>query len=237
MINYYVTHSLSSTYYKNKAAEYNKYASVYKVGPTFYIGHGQSLAYNTSGSNPGLYINGDTLNGKMRNDGYNSLIHINSDTLVPDKSYSFQLQQWGTAKYTFHQLTFDNSGNFYCAAKTSYKGNSELMLFKGKFDGDSVSVQQSKQRIYPFIDSKSLQSVSYNKSNNRLYVIANDAYISLPLNKWDALSASDIDYSVLNVKRETEDMEFNSSSDGDAGIPYLLLNRSPELLKGTNTNF
>lgn len=237
MVNYYVTHALSSQYYKNKAAEYNKYASVYKVGPTFYLGHGQSLAYNANGTKPGLYISGDTLNGKLRNDGYNSLIHINPNTLTPDKSYSFHLQQWGTANYTFHQLTFDDAGNFYCASKTSYKGSSELMLFKGSFDGNGVTVTQSKQRIYPFIDSGSLQSVSYNDNNDRLYVIANDAYISLPVNKWNSWKSSDIDYTVINSKRETEDMEFNSSPNGDARIPYLLLNRSPELLKGTSANF
>ena len=98
-------------------------------------------------------------------------------------------------------------------------------------------VQQSKQRIYPFVDRGSLQSVSFNSANGRLYVVANDAYLSLPVHKWDSWNAKDIVYTVLNSKRETEDMEFNSASNGDAGIPYLLLNRSPELLKGTSTNF
>lgn len=238
LVNYYVTHALSSKYYKNKAVEYSKYASTYKVGPTFYMGHGQSLAYNANGKNQGLYVVGDTVNGKMNNNGNNKLIHVNPNTLVPDKEYDFQLQQFGgPTNYNLHQLTFDNAGNFYSASKTEYQGFAELMLFKGSFTGNGVTVEQSKQRIYPFVDSGTLQSVSYNVKNGRLYAIANDAYISLPVNKWNSWKTTDIDYTVLNSTRETEDMEFNSSSNGDAGVAYLLLNRSPELLKGTSSNF
>jgi hypothetical protein len=75
------------------------------------------------------------------------------------------------------------------------------------------------------------QSISINHKNNRLYLVSDGVFYSMPLNKLisGTLSADDFYYTVLSTNREFEGLSFDSY-----GIAYLLVLRGTEVLISNN---
>ena len=76
------------------------------------------------------------------------------------------------------------------------------------------------------------QALAYNKRRNRLYMIADDSVISVPVSRLGKLRKSDVQATQFSAKREFEGMQFTSD-----GSSYLLVNKGAEILKGTTKSF
>lgn len=197
-----------------------------KSGSTFTVGHGQSLAYNPQ--TPGyLWMWEDV--GK--NDP--KLLLIKQSTLKPVKAYNFRLEAYGRKVAYPNNLAFDNDGYFYYyqIQKNPSAGTSpgSLKIFIGKIVNDKVQM-----KISPIVIKNRpgyySQSISYNPANDRLYLISDGAFTTLPVKNLrnNQLSVNDIQYTVLKSKREIEGIAFDKK-----GYGYLLTSRAAEILKTT----
>jgi len=198
-----------------------------KVGPTFKIGHGQSLAYNPKDKY--LYMwQDDSVSTNLK------MLKISPKTLKPVTLYKFSLYYYNHKIKTLHNLAFDNDGNFYvdqiqASVAQSYKfPKNSIKIISGQISGNTVKAKillslKNRPGTYG-------QSISYNPYTNRLFLVSDGVFYSLPVDKMlqGTITTADLQYTVLNTKREFEGIAY--SSDGKLN---LLLVRGPEVLTST----
>ncbi|MDN5576244.1 MAG: hypothetical protein L0G32_09805 [Pediococcus sp.] len=106
-----------------------------------------------------------------------------------------------------------------------------MKSFKGKIYTKSVKFKLVMQGI-KYAPGPRTQSLAYNKKRNRLYMIADDSVISVPVSKLGKLKKSDVQSTQFSAKREFEGMQFTSD-----GSSYLLTNKGAEIMQGSTKSF
>ena len=112
--------------------------------------------------------------------------------------------------------------------KNSY--GKDTLIYRGKFNkkGTKVSSISLVQEITHAIGSQD-QGLAYSGSNNKLFLIYDNAFMSIPVKKLNhKMSLKTLNFTVLNsdVRRESEGMGIRSDGKG-----YLVMNRFAEATK------
>jgi hypothetical protein len=181
------------------------------------FGHGAAVAYNPK--DKCLWFTSAT--GKATT----NLQRINMNTLKPDLKIVFKLKS--TVKMG-NNLAFDKKGRCYF---WSYSGGGwapkgSIKIYQGKIPkSHKVKFKLIMQGIRNPI-STNIQSMGYNSKSNRLYLVSNQAIMSVPVSKLGKLKNKDVKVSVFTGKREYEGISFDQQGTG-----YLLVNKYSELLK------
>lgn len=213
---------------QNQNTTYKRVLKAVKVGPKFKnLGHGQSLAYNPKDSSHLWFVGTGLVAGNHVSTKANFQC-VKISTLKPDKKINFRFKSKSGYIAGGLNLAFDKSGNAYLDSKT---GTRSLKLFKGKIYTKSVKFKLVMQGI-KYAPGPRTQSLAYNKKRNRLYMIADDSVISVPVSKLGKLKKSDVQSTQFSAKREFEGMQFTSD-----GSSYLLTNKGAEIMQGSTKSF
>ncbi|ETY74169.1 hypothetical protein [Lactiplantibacillus fabifermentans] len=206
-------------YNGNMSAQDKTILSYIKVGPQFKSGHVQSLALNPK-TNQLWFI-------KAYKDSYTATAQrLSASTLKPNASVNFTLS---SKVHMGSTLTFDNAGNAYFwtqTASTSWAPKNSVKFYKGSLGSGNVHFKLVMQGLLRAPGS-TLQSVSYNPKNGRLYLVSDESIFSVPASKLGSLSASDVSATNFSGTREFESLVFKHNS--NAG--YLLTNKGPEIMQ------
>lgn len=197
------------------------YACV-KVGPWIKMGHGAAVGYNPKDKH--LWFT--TKTGAYKTD----LQRINMKTFKPDYKINFKMSSYVSMG---NNLTFDKKGNCYFY---SYSGGSSwaprgtIKIYRGK-----INLKKKKKVRFNLVMtgirnkvSNGIQSIGYNPKENRLYLAADSALISVPVTKLNnkKMTKSDVRSVIFKENREFEGISFDSAGNG-----YLLVNKQPELMQ------
>lgn len=210
----------TNAYSKHKATSRDRSLLKYiKEGPTFDIGHGQSLAYNPKDKQ--LWFTRS--NGKAGQ--YGSAVKVSSKTLRPTKQVAYRLVNKQGAKLAVNStLAFDRQGYAYFS---SYSGQRSLRVYRGTMNDHGVHFKLMMQGL-AYRPGQTHQSIAYNPHNDRLYFVSDDAISSVPVKKLRQRQATlkDVHASVFASQREFEGLSFTAAGQG-----YLILNRGAELMR------
>ncbi|MCL2688052.1 MAG: hypothetical protein FWE58_05905 [Methanobrevibacter sp.] len=209
-------------YHGNKLTNKQKrLKNAIKIGPVFNTGHGQSLSINPKTKTLWLWQDdgsGNTL----------KLMRINNETLKQEKIYEVSAKLNNNSINSFRNLAFDSEGNFYTdyVKKTERNPNGYVTIFTGNIENDTVKIKplltiQNRPGTYS-------QSLAVNPSNNRLYLVSDGVFYTLPIEKLRnrTLSPDDFRYYIFDTSREFEGVSFDNK-----GNSYLLVLRGTEVLK------
>ncbi|KZX12184.1 hypothetical protein [Methanobrevibacter curvatus] len=214
---------------KKLNAKLTRIAKAVKVGPTFTTGHGQSLSLNPKDGY--LYMWQDISSSENL-----KLLKIDPKTLKPAKSYDFKLWNLGSKSYVkgVHDLAFDKYGNFY--VEIVYGASQSLptgavKIYQGTINGNKITAKQAPNVLSrgPGAYKQSVgQGIGINPVTNRLFILTDGAFYSMPIDKLmsGTLSKEDMGYTVLNTKREFESITFDAK-----GTAYLFVLRGSEILQ------
>jgi hypothetical protein len=185
------------------------------------IGHGQTLS--TDGQNLYMLRDTDYKHANLRGTGKSIKLYKYDANLNTVQHWSFKLRN-STSKYEYnpHTLAMVDANHFYLGIVGNLSGNykASYIIFKGTINGNKVSVKPAfrvKQKV-----GKYLQSITYSRALNRLYLVGDNSFVGVDLGNYQSYSTK-----IVNNTRETEGMTF----DGADG--YLLFNSYPELVKGS----
>ena len=195
-----------------------------KIGKKFNGGHGQSLSYDPKTKSLWMW----------QDNNYNSsnqkLMKISMKTLKPYLTYKFKAKLGKKYLKAFHNLAFDEKGNFYTDKTIKTKKNplGYSYIFSGRFHNGKIQMKLlTKIKNRPGTYS---QALAINHKNNRIYLVSDGVIYSAPLTKLvkGTINMHDFRYSVFSTKREFEGLSFDNN-----GKAYLLLIRGSEILKST----
>ncbi len=208
---------------------FSKYFDLSKlltISPVTNIGHGQTLSYNPSNNH--VYLAQDDKLGVVGDDFYNQVTEMDAENMNPVHVYRFKLNNKGHY-YAIHTLTFDNDGNAYFGVRGGPKKmKGTYTLFHGTMNESGIQFTPVKGLVkWP---GSFNQGVTYNRNNNRLYLLSNDMIISIPVDevKNDNIQPQDVHYTTFGTNREFESLSFDSS-----GYGYLVVLWRSEVLKST----
>ncbi len=210
----------TNAYSKGKLTSQQKTVmAAMQIGPTFDIGHGQSLALNPRTQQ--LW-----LSRTSGEDGrYGSAVQVSPRTLRPVRTVDYRLVNRAGVKLAVNStLTFDKRGYAYFS---SYSGKRALRVYRGTISKKGVHFNLIMQGL-KYRPGQTHQSIAYNAKNDRLYFISDDAISSVPLAKLNRgqVKPKDVKATVFASSREFEGLSFTGS-----GQAYVLLNRGPELMR------
>lgn len=204
--------------------QYFKLSKIVEVSPVTNIGHGQTLAYNPTNNH--IYIAQDDELGAVGSDFYNQVTEMDAETMQPVHIYRFKLNN-DNNYYAIHTLAFDNDGNAYFGIHQSpAEIKNAYTLFRGTLSGDKISFTPVRGLInWP---ASYNQQVSFNRVNNRIYLLSNDMIVSIPADEVrnDDIQPNDVHYVTFNTNREFENLSFDEN-----GYGYLTMLWRSELLK------
>ncbi|CAI2627425.1 MAG: hypothetical protein M3Z82_08050 [Apilactobacillus sp.] len=204
--------------------QYFQLSKLIEISPVTNIGHGQTLSYNPSNNH--IYIAQDDELGVVGADFYNQVTEMDSDTMRPVHIYRFKLNN-NDHYYAIHTLAFDNEGNAYFGIHQSPDEiKNAYTLFRGTMSGDTISFSPVRGLInWP---ASYNQQVTFNRVNNRLYLLSNDMIVSIPVDEVrnDDIKPQDVHYVTFNTNREFESLSFDEN-----GYGYLMMLWRSELLK------
>ena len=205
---------------KNLTKEQKKIVKGVKKGPIFNIGHGQTLSYNAKTKSLWMLRDDNPDSTKIK------LIHINMKKLKPASIIRFSLSSEGRKITTPRNLAFDRAGNFYFTKGTDKKS---IIIFKNKIIDDKV--YSTRLATITQRPGTYTQVIGINHVTQRLYIVTDGAFYTVPLVKLNAgtLEPNDLHYTVLATKREFEGIAFDSD-----GKTYLLFIRGTEVLKSNS---
>ncbi|WKN28269.1 hypothetical protein MUB42_03345 [Apilactobacillus kunkeei] len=196
------------------------------ISPVTNIGHGQTLSYNPSNNH--VYLAQDDKLGVVGDDFYNQVTEMDAEHMNPVHVYRFKLNNKGHY-YAIHTLTFDNDGNSYFGVRGGPKKmKGTYTLFHGTMNEHGIQFSPVKGLIkWP---GSFNQGVTFNRNNNRLYLLSNDMIVSIPVDqvKNDNIQPQDVHYTTFGTNREFESLSFDSS-----GYGYLVVLWRSEVLKST----
>ena len=200
-----------------------------KVGPVFNTGHGQSLSYNPKDNSMWMWQDDDSSNYPIR------LMSIDMNDLKPNKTYYLSVSHNNRKIKEFRNLAFDNEGNFYTdyIVKSKSNPNGSSVIFKGKVL-NNVSLEIEHLGTIKNRPGTYSQSLSINPITNRMYLVSDGVFYTMPLDKLNnkTLVEADFHYSVFDTNREFEGISFD-----DAGNSYLLVLRGTEVLKSSDVHY
>lgn len=209
----------SNAYSKNKATNSDQNLLKFiKEGPTFNIGHCQSLALNPKTHQ--LWFS--KTNGKAGH--YGSAVQVSQTTLKPITTVNYRLvNKHGIKLAVNSNLTFDNKGYAYFS---SYSGKSALKVYRGTITSKGVHFKLIMQGL-AHRPGQTHQSIAFNTNNGRLYFVSDDSISSVPIKKLIQKKAKtkDVQASVFASGREFEGLSFSKDGQG-----YMITNRGAELL-------
>ncbi|VDG19434.1 hypothetical protein [Lactobacillus buchneri NRRL B-30929] [Lactiplantibacillus mudanjiangensis] len=190
------------------AVFYKKVQAISTVGPTIQTGHGQALGYDTKHKRLFLYSSHAT-NPQLQ--------AVNKTKLTTKTTY----HATGTKPSV---LTFDTSGNAYCGI---FKGNN-YYIYQSSYQGKTLKFALKLIIKNQMTDQN--QGLSYNAHNQRLYLLGDAGWTSLPIKalKQKTLTAADLQNVTIKTTKEFENLTFDSQ-----GYGYLTTLYSPELMKTT----
>ncbi|KZX16905.1 hypothetical protein MBCUT_04560 [Methanobrevibacter cuticularis] len=195
-----------------------------KIGPIFKVGHGQSLTLNPKTKSLWMWQDAN------HNSSILKLMQISKVSLKPLKAYKFSISYNGRKLHQFFNLAFDKNGNFYMNRniKLSSSKFPSLMIFTGKITKNMTNIQIKLLTIIKNSPGTYSQSIAINPINNRLYLVSDGVFYSIPINKLinGTLTKNDFHYSVFSTTREFEGITFDNY-----GKSYLLILRGTEVLK------
>ena len=189
-----------------------------KVGPVFYGGHGQGLAYNPRTHQ--LWL----LNNEFGQLNKTSASLISFRTLAPIRKVSFRFGSTTLGD----DLTFDRRGravNVTEAGNDSFAKPDSIKFYQGKITPDRVRLNLIRQGLR-YAPSDVIQDLSYNPRNRRLYITGDDSIISVPEDQLGKLKPANVRSTRFATTREFEGLSFDRSGRG-----YLLVSRIPEILR------
>ena len=206
--------------------KYFDLSRILTISPVTNIGHGQTLSYNPSNNH--VYLAQDDKLGTVKGDFYNQVTEMDAENMKPVHVYRFKLNNKGHY-YALHTLTFDIEGNAYFGIKGGPKGmQNTYTLFHGKMEDSEIQFSPVKGLIkWP---GSFNQGVTYNRNNNRLYLLSNDMIISIPVDEVrnDNIQPQDVHYTTFGTNREFESLSFDNN-----GYGYLVVLWRSEVLKST----
>ncbi|WP_261809385.1 hypothetical protein [Levilactobacillus humaensis] len=188
-------------------------------GPTFDIGHCQSLAYNPK--NKQLWFTKTT--GKAGQ--YGDAVKVSLKTLKPTNTVAYRLvNKHGVRIAVNSNLTFDSQGRAYFS---SYSGKHAVRIYQGTMSTKGVHFNLLMQSLANR-PGQTHQAIAYNPHNDRLYLVSDDSLSSVPVKKLlkRQVKPKDVQASVFASHREFEGLSFAKNGQG-----YLAMNRGAELLK------
>ncbi|MCT6858942.1 MAG: hypothetical protein M3Z82_06715 [Apilactobacillus sp.] len=207
-------------------SKYFELSKLLTISPVTNIGHGQTLSYNPSNNH--VYLAQDDKLGVVGDDFYNQVTEMDAENMHPVHVYRFKLNNKGHY-YAIHTLTFDNDGNAYFGVRGGPKKmKGTYTLFHGTMNESGIQFTPVKGLVkWP---GSFNQGVTYNRNNNRLYLLSNDMIISIPVDevKNDNIQPQDVHYTTFGTNREFESLSFDSS-----GYGYLVVLWRSEVLKST----
>lgn len=201
-----------------------------KVGPLFVTGHGQSLAYNPH--NHHLYMWCDREKApRVPINQYGYINRISAQKLRPVHQIRFRLKQGHHAVPGGHVLAFDRAGHAYFWTCPS---GHLAYIYQGKITDHHVKFRLTRQILTRGPGTR-VQSLGYNPHTRRLYLVADDSIVDLPVKKLAGrghLTSHQVRWTRFSSRREFEGLDFNRQ-----GRAYLLSNHRPEVLLGNRTTW
>ena len=186
-----------------------------KVGPKFRSGHAQTMALNPKTGalwfiqSYGKYAKPDVME------------RLNPQTLTPDVAVNFTLG----STYLGSVLTFDDAGNAYIWTHQ----HGRVTFYTGQ-----VSPQRVQFKVVPQGLASDpghwAQSLGYNDSNGRLYLVADESITSVPAAQLGHLTTGMVGENDFNGRREFEGLIFMHHMNSG----FLLTNRGVELMQFVN---
>lgn len=206
-----------------------------KIGPEFYMGHGQAVAYNAQDNRIWMIA----LAKKSRQQ---RLIRIKLDTLYPSDQHQFIFRDTKTHQ-SFHgeqTLSIDGDGNVAIVSmvssqtKKSFAAKNikmgDLMLYRGAVSHGKLRLNMSRTLIRQKPGYFG-QFLSINNNTDQLFYLTDGAYYAIPASRWanGQLQKSDIKSGVyVSPKQSTR--EFESQVWDNNGRSYLVVNRGAEIM-------
>lgn len=187
------------------------------AGPLITTGHGQTLAYDPKTET--LWYIRET---KVSN---TTLVQVDPDTMEIIKEIHFKFSNRVVFPPTF---TFDREGNLWTYTRsigTRWAPAGTIRFYKGTIEDDVISFEMIQQGLrYP--PGKYCQSLGYNSSTDRLYVISDGVIFTVPASKLGNITADDVETLIFDGSREFEGMAFD-----EAGCAYFLTNNPSEIMR------
>ncbi len=188
------------------------------AGPEIVTGHGQTLSYNPA-TNELWYVR----ETKVQN---TTLVQVDPDTLDVVKEIHFRF----SSDYVFPPtFVFDREGNCWTYTRSvgsNWVPRGAIRFYKGKIEDDHVSFEMIPQGLrYP--PGYLCQAFGYNPANDRLYVVSDGEYISVPASKAGEWTADDVETTVFKGQRR----EFEGIAFSEEGCGFLLVNKPSEIMR------
>ena len=207
---------LSQYYGQEASADEN--TSAVTAGPVITTGHGQTLSYNPV-TNELWYVR----ETKVEN---TTLVQVDPDTLDVVKEIHFRFSNRVDYPPTF---VFDREGNCWTYTRSigsSWVPRGAIRFYKGKIEDDHVTFEMVNQGLrYP--PGYLCQAFGYNAANDRLYVVSDGEYISLPASKAGEWTEDDVETTIFAGERR----EFEGIAFSEEGCCFLLLNKPSEIMR------
>lgn len=207
------------------------------VGPEFYLGHGQAVAFNEKDNHLWMI----TL---LQHTKKQQLIRVNLNTLYPTDSHEFIFRDSKTRQLISgkNNLSMDSKGNIFIVDQIKKNTNKklcnlesgDLLLYYGSIHHGNLSMKVSNTVIRQKTSSF-MQFSSVNPKTNDLYYLMNGVYFSIPLSNWvkGDIQSINIKSGVYRSKGQGT-REFESQVWNDKGSSYLIVNRGSEVMGEIN---
>lgn len=205
------------------------------VGPEFYMGHGQAVAFNEEDNR--LWII-----SLLRHTKKQQLMRINLNTLYPSDAHKFSFKDLKTRQLISgeHNLSIDSYGNIFIVDQIKKNANKELikynlesgdlLLYYGHIHHGKVFMKVSNTAIRQKTASF-MQFLSINPKTNDLYYLMNGVYFAIPSSDWirGNVQSNKIKSGVYRLEGQGT-REFESQVWDDRGSSYLIVNRGAEIM-------
>jgi len=155
-------------------------------------------------------------------------MEIDMNKLNVESTYTFSAKFNNSYLKKIRNLVFDSEGNFYFDQKNKLPSK-ENKIFTGKISDNKIDINLTA--IIKQHPGRFAQSLAINPVSNRMYMVADGVFYTLPMDKLKngSLNKDDLEYSVFDTKREFEGICFDNN-----GTEYLLILRGTEVLKSTS---
>lgn len=209
------------------------------VGPEFYMGHGQAVAFNEEDNH--LWMISLTQNTKKQ-----QLMRISLNTLYPSDAHKFSFKDLKTRQLIpgQHNLTIDSHGNIFIVDQIKKNNNKELtrynlesgdlLLYYGHVHQGKISMKVSNMAVRQKTASF-MQFLSVNPKTHDLYYLMNGVYFAIPSSDWikGDVQSNKIKSGVYRLEGQGT-REFESQVWDNKGSSYLIVNRGAEVMSEIN---